>query len=121
MDAGDENTQVQREDTGHKEAQGMDISDVRVSSNSPSTSGDHETREVSSREGSESPTGNPDFSVAGPNPAFTRASAPPPQPPDEAIGAQREARIRELERLLNQASQQIERGAEVLERSRKRR
>jgi hypothetical protein len=72
---------------------------------------------------SDLPITNPDFSVAELNPAFTQASPPPPPPPpDEATTqAQGEMRIRELEQLLEDAAKRIERGAEALERSRKRR
>lgn len=105
MDAGDESRQTQSEDTEHKEA----------------ASGDAPGSELDFREGGESPTGNPDFSVAGLNPAFTQASAPPPRPPNEANDAERDARIRDLERILAQAGEQIERGAAALERSRRHR
>jgi hypothetical protein len=114
MDAGDESMQAQSEDTGHKEVAGTDRPDAHMS-------GDASGSDVTLREGGELPTGNPDFSVAGLNPAFTHASAPPPPPPDEATGAPRDAKIRELERLLAQAGEQIERGAAALERSRRRR
>jgi hypothetical protein len=67
------------------------------------------------------PTTNPDFSVPELNPAFTEASPPPPQPPDDVTQAQRDIRIRELEQLLEEAAKRIERGAAVLERSRRRR
>lgn len=67
------------------------------------------------------PTTNPVFSIAGPSPAFTQASPPPPPPPAEVVEARRDARIKELERLLEKANEQIERGASVLERSRRRR
>jgi hypothetical protein len=99
MDMGNESTQRQDVDVEHEE--------------SPA--------DVNSRERGEHPIANPDFSVAGLNPAFTQASAPPPQVQDQATDAERDARIRELERLLAQASEQIERGAVALERSRKRR
>jgi|HubBroStandDraft_6_1064221.scaffolds.fasta_scaffold712047_2 hypothetical protein len=61
------------------------------------------------------PTTNPDFSVPILNPAFTQASPPPPQPPD----ARRDARIRDLEQRLEEATKRMERGAEALERARK--
>jgi hypothetical protein len=123
MDDVDESTQAQNEDIGHKEVRGTDTPSVRVSEDPKEGSYDHDTSESEAgfREGSEFPTGNPDFSVAGLSPAFTQPSAPPLQPPDKPIDAQRDARIRELERLLEQASEQIERGAAVLERSRRRR
>lgn len=123
MDADDENRRSQSERDGDKKLRHTDMPPVEASGGVPKSSGDPDpaVRVTRLREGSEAPTGNPDFSVAGLNPAFTHASAPPPQPPDEAVDAQRDARIRELERLLAQASEQIERGAAALERSRKRR
>ncbi len=77
-----------------------------------------ESSTIDSHESSELPIANPDFSIAGLNPAFTQASPPPPELPD--ADAQRDTRIKELERLLEKAREQIERGSAVLERSRRR-
>ena len=114
MDAGEDSVQARREaepEDANQSAPGL--------SGAP---GNRQTRaKVNFREGGDLPTSNPAFSVAGLNPAFTKASGPPPQPAPDAAEAQRDARIRELERLLEQASEQIARGTAALERSRKRR
>ena len=144
MDVGDESAQAESVDTEHEESpaselSGPDVDGARLIALNMALNG--ESREDTERylaehfqlpdrlrlidevfrERGELPIANPDFSVAGLNPAFTQASAPPPQPTDEALDARRDARIRELERLLAQASEQIERGAAALERSRRRR
>ena len=69
----------------------------------------------------EAPTTNPDFSVAGPNPAFTQASPPPPVPARNSADAERDRRINELEYLLAEATKRIERGTAALEQARQRR